>query len=118
MMKLPVPDEWTIKYEEVRFFHSPLGFYRSKEKLIVIYVPKWLPDWGKRIYKSVLLKHELGHAWGIKGCWKPWCIVFEMFTWSEKLRDVWLERVIGSIFNLFNGFRFCRKHKRLLEDQF
>lgn len=56
-------------------------------------------DFGNTIV-NIILKHEAGHAWGIDGCKKMWCLMFESDNW-------FIER-LAIIPQLLFGIRPCK----------
>lgn len=114
-MKLKAPPTYTIVITKPKWiFRGPFGYHFANQRLIEIYPPKWA--WFLRCWiTNLILKHEVGHAWGIQGCSKPWCLMFEAMMWKSKWKDVWWERPIAMFFGLFNWYRFCKKHNQELE---
>lgn len=101
---ISLPPDWTETIKP--YISGPYGYYWRAEKRIVIYSPAWLSGWRLRIFMDLTRKHERGHAWGIKGCKKPWCLMFEAEQWKPEWKDVWWEKLAGLLM-IFNGFRFC-----------
>ncbi|MFH1953155.1 MAG: hypothetical protein ABIL06_16245 [Pseudomonadota bacterium] len=104
---IPLPPGWKETFYDMPCFGGgPYGYYWRDRKEIVIYSPAWLSGWRLKLFVSLTQKHERGHAWGIVGCWKPWCLMFEAMKWRPQWKDAWWEKLAGLIM-LFNGFRFC-----------
>jgi len=107
---IPLPPKCSEFLEPLPCFGGgPYGIYWKDGEgygHIIIYSPAWLSGWRLRLFVSLTRKHERGHAWGIVGCWKPWCLMFEAMMWKSKWKDVWWEKLAGLIM-FFNGFRFC-----------
>jgi len=116
---LPVPKGWTITVRDPEWHFGPFGYHWLKEKRIEIYPAAWIPRWFglRRWWINMTITHELCHAWGIRRCGKPWCLVFEAAAWKEGWKDVWWEKVLAMIFLPFNGFRPCRSHRKFLENR-
>ena len=116
-MKLKAPPTYTIVITKPKWiFRGPFGYHFANQRLIEIYPPKWA--WFLRCWiTNLILKHEVGHAWGIQGCSKPWCLMFEAMMWKSKWKDVWWERPIAMFFGLFNWYRFCKKHAKEIGDR-
>ncbi len=118
MKKLKKPAGYKIHINKPTWlFKGPFGWYNINYKVINIYPTKAMPTWfGLRDFMTnMVLRHELGHAQGIKGCNKPWCVMFEAEMLKEKWREVWWERPLAAFFNVFNGFRFCKTHEKQVE---
>ena len=109
---IPLPLGWTEIIEPLPP-GSVYGYHWMSRKHIVIYLPEGLPKWLLKIYIHLTRKHERGHAWGIVGCWKPWCLMFEAFEWKLEWKDVWWEKLAGGLM-LFNCFRLCKQCRTTL----
>ena len=122
---IPLPPGWTEKENyDIETCHGRTGYYVGSTKTIYLCSPRlsWLPGWLGRIARASVLrltrKHERGHAHGIKGCKRPWCIMFEAFTWKATWKDCRWERWLMAVCGLFTFFHFCkecRKHLRRVE---
>lgn len=119
MEKYPVPKH-TVYYKGAPRWKGPFGWHvmpvGSSPGRLEIYPCKWVPRiFGLRKFSNkITWNHEASHLWGIKGCWKPWCLVFEAMIWNEKWKDIWWERILSAIFGLFNGYRLCSNHRDYL----
>jgi len=109
-MKLTIPKGWKVEYKSsIVPCHGNFGWISHGTKTITICV-------NNSFAKTITLRHETGHAWGIKGCSKPWCVMFEAMIWNKKWKDVWWEKVLAAVFGFFNFYRFCKKHKEELKN--
>lgn len=117
MNRLKIPTDYTITIKEKKSVSGVFGYHYRTKKLIELYPPSWLTEkFGiKKYLLDKILEHELGHAWGIDGCKKPWCLIFEAKMWNEKWKDIWWERVLMAFFVGFNRFDFCKEHKEYLK---
>jgi len=110
------PQGWIVIIHKPCWHFGPFGRYAVKLKRIDIYPPHWVPkSFGLRrwvIEKS--RQHELAHAWGIKGCKRPWCLMFEASAWRRQWKEPWWEKLAG-FFQACNRFGFCREHEKYLE---
>jgi hypothetical protein len=112
--KLPPDYNWVYKNSR---WTPPFGYHFAGEKRIEIYPCKFIPTWfGLRgLTNSITWNHETAHAWGIKGCKKPWCLAFELNTWNSKwTKNGWVEKLLA-LTGLFNKFSLCKKHKKELD---
>ena len=119
MKQLKQPTDYKIDIKKPSWF-GPFGMYYPTKKLIEIFPPKIIPTWFgiRKWFINMTLNHEYGHAYGIRGCPKPWCLMFEMETWHKELKDIWIEKVICVPFLIFNRFNFCKEHKEYLKKYF
>ncbi|KKM87107.1 hypothetical protein LCGC14_1272200 [marine sediment metagenome] len=115
MKQLKQPTDYTIEIKKSSWF-GPFGYYYSSRKLIEIFPPKIIPVWFgiRKWFINITLNHEFGHTYGIRGCPKPWCLMFEAQTWKEKWKDIWWERVLMAFFTVFNRFDFCKECSKKL----
>ena len=118
MNRIPLPDKW-IWYEQVATTWNPFSIYgycfRAKH-LITFYPKKWM--WPKFVYnffKNKVYRHEVSHAWGIDGCSKPWCIMFEAKEWKKEWSEAWWEKPLGAFFQTITLFRYCKEHRKFME---
>ena len=88
-------------------FGGTFGYYNHVTKVITLSTPSWFPEF---LNKKVL-DHEKLHYIGIKGCSKPWCLMFETKMWNEKWVDPWWEKLFPLVCLPFNLFRLCKKHR-------
>ena len=116
-MKLKIPNDYTVTTHPPSWRFNIYGWHSYKDKTIDIYPPKWLVKPIRNWWVNKTEEHELAHAWGIKGCKHPYCLVFEMETWNKKYKDKWYEKVISFICLPFNCFRFCKEHRQYLIDK-
>lgn len=118
-MNMPIPRGWMVYIKNPEWHFGPFGMCYWNKRIIEIRPPKWIPKWFglRRWWIDKTEQHELGHAWGIRGCKKPWCLMFEAKMWSKKWKDVWWEKVIAMVFQPFNGFDFCRSHKEFINER-
>ena len=104
---LPIPKGWIILISKPSWrFKGPFGYHFVNQQRIEVHPLKWAWFSG-----GLILQHELGHAWGIRGCSKMYCLMFEAHTWKEKWKDVWWEKPLATLFGLFNCYRFCKQHR-------
>tara|TARA_Y100000310_G_scaffold320067_1_gene376093 strand:- start:1267 stop:1617 length:351 start_codon:yes stop_codon:yes gene_type:complete len=103
-----LPEGLTIHYNKVKWYYTgPFGYYYADKNLITISTPEWFPEYLKR----KTLEHEKLHAIGVRGCSKPWCLMFESKMWNEKWKDPWWEKLFPLVCLPFNLFRMCKKHR-------
>ena len=114
MIKLP--KDWVLNINKPSWIFNLFGYYYSKEKRIEINPPIWIPRlfWLRKLFINLISNHEITHSWGIIGCKKPWCLMFEAEMFKAKWKDVWWEKVISFPFQLLNGFRSCKFHRHEL----
>jgi len=118
-MGMKIPEGWAVSVRLPSWVFGTFGWTHQNQQLIEIYPPKWIPSWGglRDWWVKKTIEHELGHAWGIKGCKKPWCLMFE----SEELwpghKEAWWEELLSVPFRLLYRFRFCKEHRRYLEQK-
>ena len=112
MGQLPIPKGWNILISKPSWrFKGPFGYHFPNQQHIEVYPPKWA--W---FLEGLILRHELGHAWGIRGCNKMYCLMFEAREWKSKWKDVWWEKPLAMFFGLFNGYRFCKQHREQIAE--
>lgn len=113
MNRLLLPKNWTIYETKPSWRFNKFGYCWKSQKRIEIYPPIWVPTWFgmRRWWINMTVNHELGHAWGVIGCNRPWCRMFEAMAWKPTWKDVWWEKVLAGFFGIFNGFRMCKKHR-------
>ena len=110
---LPLLTGWTLNINKPKWIFNKFGYYYKKEKRIEINPPIWIPRlfWLRKVFINLVSKHEIYHSYGIKGCRKVYCIMFETEMFKDKWKDVWWEKVLSFPFQLFYGFRLCKNHK-------
>lgn len=121
---IPLPAGWT---EKVSWQGSDClgrtGYYVSKLKIIYLCPPRltWLPVWVRNRVRHAVLhltrKHERGHAHGIDGCKRPWCIMFEAATWRATWKDCGWERWLMTVCGAFTLYGFCDRCSRFLKEK-
>lgn len=113
-----VPEDYTVIVHKPIWNWDMLGLHSSYNKEIHLWPWKLIPKWFGLRNKVFELtwKHEAGHAWGIEGCSKPWCLMFEAKMWKDKWNNVWWEQVLATIFGVFNKMRFCKKHRDYINE--
>ena len=119
-MKLPLPDDWTWYESPTKTWNpfSVYGYCLMGQRLVTFYPKKWM--WPKFVYnffRDRVYQHEVSHAWGITGCRKPWCIMFESRAWKAEWSDKWWEKPVGAIFQLLTGFKYCKEHREFINKE-
>jgi len=109
------PQGWIVVVHKPSWHFGPFGRYAVKLKRIDIYPPRWIPKrFGLRSWWIERTRaHELAHAWGIKGCKRPWCLMFELQSWKRSWKDSWLGR-FAIPFQATNRFKFCASCEEFL----
>jgi len=110
---LRTPIGWTIEKTGERPCCNPFGIMNPVQKKIKIMPPKWLPQ---KVTNGYILDHELGHAWGIKGCNHMYCIMYEPESAGHSKNNK-LYETLAKPLQFFYGMRFCKKCKKFLEDK-
>jgi hypothetical protein len=103
-----LPEGWTyILHPEVKW-EKPYGWYKRSTKTIEVWPCGLVPNIFNLRNKAIKLtyNHEVLHAWGNKGCDKPWCLGFESSNAVENM---------SVIAQLLYGLRFCDKCLSWLE---
>jgi len=92
---------------------GPFGMVNFKQKRIKLHLPYWCP---KEIAETAVTNHEIAHVWGIEGCKKPWCIMFEpdQLGFSPDNRGI---EMLAKPFQFLFGLRFCDDCKRHLKEK-
>jgi hypothetical protein len=117
MDRWKIPPNYTVVVDGSRW-SPPFGYYFAAEKRIEVYPCKFIPMWfGWRDFTNTITwNHEIAHAWGIKECAKPWCLVFELSTWNSKwTKNGWMEKLLA-LTGLFRKFSLCKKHQKEFDD--
>jgi predicted Zn-dependent protease len=98
---LKYPDGITVTHGKPRGLFKPFAAYSPKRNEIVIYNPApQTPKKINRMAENALLRHELGHAWGIRSCPKKRCLIYEN---ENRL----IELLVKPLQALY-GFDFCK----------
>ncbi|MGA1871444.1 MAG: hypothetical protein ACMUJM_23185 [bacterium] len=116
--RLQIPQEWTVSVKE-RSGCGPFGMCFLKKRQIEVYPPWWLPAHGKSegsysLSERAIITHELAHAWGLKGCNRPWCLMYEPDR-TGCSPDNRIVEMLAKPLQLLFGFRFCSKCRKYLE---
>ena len=108
--KLQLPFDYTSVIEKSRW-KPPFGYHFKSQKRIEIYPCKFIPTWFglREKANTITWNHEATHAWGISGCNKPWCLMFELKIWNpDWKKNGWVEKLIA-LTGIFSKFSLCKK---------
>jgi hypothetical protein len=101
MKRLSLPKGWTVEKKKAPDNKKILGEYWLQEKKICLY-PRW---WTFGFIMNIVKKHEIGHANGLAGHKKVYCLMHEN-------KDNWLEKIEAAIpvlvHRLFTGDWLCK----------
>lgn len=113
---LPIPEGYKIEIIDKTWekFDWSFGYcWWDERKLIHLYNFKFLPKFLNKIIQYFVLKHELGHAWGVVGCSKPWCLMFEGGHTKWLSKDSKWEVIVMPLQFLF-GLRYCDSCNKII----
>jgi len=113
MKPVRLPEGWEEVCEGAAMQIDNIAWCRHSDWTIHYFEPAWAAPFDKWALR-LMLNHERAHAWGIKQCANPFCLMFESNAWGRK--EAWWEPWIMAVGIVFSfGGRFCRKHRRYLE---
>jgi hypothetical protein len=108
----PVKKGWFIKYiGEDDPGYGASAFYNKTLKTITIRYKKG--TWTEIHARN----HEIGHSYGVIGCRRPWCLMWEIQTWIPKMKDSWVEKLAAPL-QLLCGLKYCKKCEKQINDAY
>jgi len=100
---VPLADNWSINYIEKNApGYNKMAFYNLAKKAIYI---RYKKDTWFEIHAR---NHEIGHSYEIKGCKRPWCLLFELEQWKKSWKDSIWEKLAAPL-QFLRGLRYCNK---------
>ena len=111
--RVRTPAGWKIERTGDRPCCNPFGMTNPKLKQIKLMPPLWSPQ---KVSEGWILDHELAHAWGLKGCRKMRCLMYEPAAAGHKANNIIYEFLAKPLQVLY-GFRFCPECRKYLKDK-